>query len=526
MRATPTLCAVVLLAWPALAPAESKFLLKDPAAAHRIDYIIIAGDKFADTVAVLAAHREKHGLAVGIAPMSAVMAKFESVRAFLAHAVGKWKPPAPSYALLVGDVDIVPALTLPQAYKPMFGDAELATDFDYAQPTGGKLLLHVGRFPCHTADELATMVRKTIAYESELAGGDWQRKLNLVAGIGGYGKKIDSILEAAGMFIASTSVPYEYEMEAAYGNPDSAFCPYPPKFNEHVVGMLNRGSLLTLFVGHGDLKGMSGITWNGQRCPVFDAPDVKSLAPKGGLPIMVAVACHTGRYDRNDADCLGEACIKAPNGPVAFVGGSRRTEPYANGLFAKAFIDAFFGTAATLGEVMTRAKQAIIAHRISIFTIQADAAAGAIQGKDFLKPMREDVVRHYNLLGDPALVIRRPNTGIRLEVNGAAVRIAAPGCAKVELALEYDRLAFPHPPTEIKPDDPEFERKITERYRRAHERVISRWSADVLDGGVAVEIKLPRQPGRYVLKAWAFAQGTRDISAVSTFITVEPPKAQ
>jgi len=496
--------------------ADSKYLLKDPAAVQRVDYLILAGDKFADHVDVLAAHREKQGHAVGVVKVSAAKARFTSIRAFLAHAVTRWKQPAPAFLLLVGDVDAVPAVVKKGALRGWSSSSDLATDFDYARPTGSGVRLHVGRFPCDTAEELAVMVRKTIAYETELPAGEWQHKLNLVASVGGYGKQIDSLLEGMAMAIASSCVPAAYDMQAAYGSPNSPYCPYPPAFNDHVLEMFNRGSLFTIFVGHGTTRGVARLYWKRRGYRIFSSGDAGALNCKAGLPILVVIACHTGRYDASD--CLGETFFKVERGPVAFIGGSRVTQPYGNGLFAKALIDALLGKAKTLGEVVTQAKQTVTAHRFSLFRLQVDTVGGMMQSKESLGPMRKDVVEHYNLLGDPALVIRRPRPDIKLTVNGSTVRISAPGRAKVRLTLECDRLAFLHPIPEIDENDPRFREKITDRYRKAHDKIIQRWTVALKDGKGSVEFKLPKKPGRYFLKASVSG------SVGSAALTVEPPK--
>lgn len=519
MTRVRSLIIIVLVAAACAAHAAevSKYLIADPAAAQRVDYLVISGDKFAGGLDALAAHRAKQGYAVGIVKMSALKTKFKTVSGFLAHAATKWKKPAPRYLLLVGDVDAVPAVVKPSKLKGWLSDRDLATDFDYARPLG-KIQIHVGRFPCDTPKELATMIRKTIDYETKLPAGAWQRKLNFVASVGGFSKEIDAMLEGIGMAVATSSVPEAYDVQAAYGNPSSPYCPFPPKFNSHVIDMFNEGSLLYLFIGHGSVRRVADIRWRGRRHPIFGERDAAALNCRNGLPVLLVIACSTGRYDA--ADCLGETYLKAERGPVAFIGGSRVTQPYANGLFAKAFVDSFFGKTRTLGAVLTRAKWTILAGRFSMFRLQVDALGAAMQGKKFLEPMRDDVVQHYNLLGDPALVIRRASIDIKLTVDGAKVRVDAPGRGKVDLVLECTRLAFLHPMPEIKTNDPAFEKKITERYKNAHDKVIRRWAVELKAGKATVEFKRPEKPGRYVFKA------SRGGSVGSAAFDVPPPKTE
>ena len=518
-RVLSALAVALAAAFSTCSAADSKYLLEDPSPSHRVDYLIVSGDRFANDLDALAAHRSKQGYAVGIVTMSSVRAKFKSIRSFLAHAATKWKAPPPSYLLLAGDVESVPTVVKKGELRGWGGSHDLATDFDYARPLGAKIRLHVGRFPCDTPGELRLMIGKTISYETALPGGPWQSKLNFVASVGGFGKGIDSLLEAVAMQIVAGSVPPSFDVRAAYGSPNSAYCPYPPRFNEHVLNMFNSGSLLCLFAGHGTTRGVASLRWKGRSYPIFGDRDAKALSARNGLPVMIVVACHTGAFDRSD--CLGETFLKTEKGPVAFIGGSRVTQPYANGLFAKAFVEAFFGPAKTLGEVLTMARRTVLAHRFSLFRLQADLAAAKVQGREALEPMRKDVVQHYNLLGDPALVIRRPTPDIKLTVKGSKAHIAAPGRAKVDLTLECDRLASLHDLPDIDPNDPQFEQKITDRYRKAHDKVIRRWTVLLKNGTGAVTFALPEKPGWYVLKASARGKTPLEWSVGTASLLVE-----
>ena len=506
-RLLPTLA---LLALSSVACAQSR-LLSDPAAAHRIDYLIVSADKFAGHLDKLAAHREKGGRTVGIVRMSAVKTRFGTIKKFLAHAVTKWTKPAPTYLLLVGDIDTVPTVVKRNRLKGWNSSRNIATDFGYARPLGGKVLLHVGRFPCDTLTDLAVMIGKTIDYETKVPGGAWQRQLNFVASVGGYGRATDTLLEGMATAVLSSMVPLEYDIRAAYGSESSPYCPDPRTFPDHVVKMMNRGALLTVFVGHG----LTGSFGSIRGRPMITSAGAAKLKPAARATIEVAIACHAGHFDA--ADCMGEAHLEARNGPVAFIGGSRVTQPYANGLFAKALVDAAFGRATTLGEALTQAKQAITLNRPSMFRMQVDLLGGMMQGKKSLEPMRKDVVEHYNLLGDPALKIRRPRRDIELIVKGNEVSIVAPGKAEIELRLECDRLMFRHKLPSVDPKSPKASEQFAERYRLAHDRLVKKWTVPLNDGKGSIKFERPAAPGRYIFKA-----SSGSSVGTATFIVVPP----
>ncbi|MHC4607169.1 MAG: C25 family cysteine peptidase, partial [Planctomycetota bacterium] len=453
--------------------------IDDPKSGRRVDYLILTADRFADGLGELVAHREKGGYAVGVVTVSSVREKFASIRAFLAHAIARWEPPAPSYLLIVGDADAVP----PVVRDAEFGGGDLATDFGYACPVDElKPLLHVGRFPCDTPEELAAMIRKTIDYETKLAAGAWQRRIALMTGVAGFSKEIDAVIERLFQKVIAGGIPAAYDIEVAYANPRSPYCPYPPKFNDNALRMLNDGALFYAFVGHGEGDGVDVVRWRNETYPILDRTHAERIDVREGLPLMVIIACTTGRFDNNAPDCVGEVFFKRPRGPVAFLGGSRVTQPYGNALIGKALVDQVFGETATFGEALTRAKEQVLRHEKSPITLQSDYFAATAQGKETLAPMRRDCVRHYNLLGDPALVLRRPAEKIKLSLTGKVLRIEA-DVEEVELKLECARDKFAHPiEKKLKSSDKQFRGKISARYTNANNKVIRSWRVRLAAG--------------------------------------------
>ncbi|HYF01142.1 MAG TPA: hypothetical protein VEJ18_19620, partial [Planctomycetota bacterium] len=138
-----------------------------------------------------------------------------------------------------------------------------------------------------------------------------------------------------------------------------------------------------------------------------------------------------------------------------------------------------------------------------------DALAGVLQGPGSLELMRKDVVLHYNLLGDPALSIRRPDETLSIEAKGPArrgVRLPVAGTAKAaaraEVSLEVPRDRF-WKLAALEGED--VEAAVRRRYASANDRVVARVPAPVHDGAFETELALPPDlpPGRYVLKVTA-----------------------
>ena len=368
------------------------------------------------------------------------------------------------------------------------GKEQMGLDFYFPSETpANPLTRRVGRLPANSADELAVMVRKIIDYETTLPPGPWQRRVNFVASVGGFGQAIDRILEDQfGQIVAA--MPPLYDTEIAYSAPTSNFCPYPPKFNDNAIDMFNRGCLFYVFIGHGSPTAVDTIRWQGQAYSILTNHDADRLDARTGPPVMIVLACSTGRFDHDSYDCLGETMLKAPGGPVAFIGGSRITQPYANVLLASAMAKHFF-TATTIGDALTLAKADVLAHKSSAITLKADLAASLAQGAENLPLMRQDVAEHYNLLGDPAMKLRHPDSDMTLTVmpfegrTGGLVEITAPGQSYVTLELLGLRMVRVAPT-----DTPEDESAAMARYRAANTYILHQTRVDLQDGHATFDL--------------------------------------
>jgi hypothetical protein len=483
----------LLLFW----SAGSKYVQRD---LEKIDaqYLVVAPPAFADQLDVLCDHRAKtHKVAVvRTDDIAAKMGPGPDGIAKLVKRVG------PKFLLLAGDVDTVPTFVRKGEYaSDRFPcDPDLATDYLYGAVTG--------RFPADTVEELHAMAAKTVAYETTLAGGAWQKKIAFVTGEANFGSLIDDVLERQFNTVVTGKIPMAYDVETAYAKPSSKYCFYPPKFGANALRLLNDGSLFFAYVGHGFRDGFDDLRYKDEDYPILQAKQVPQVDVREGLPIMVVIACSTGEFD-SSVDCIGENLFKRPRGPVAFIGGSRITQPYGNGLLGHKLVEQVFAKkAATLGEALWNAKAALVDRDDSALRLQADAIASTIQGPASLEPMRNDVIRHYNLLGDPALKIRRPLEDIDLTPRGfpgAGRTFFVTGTAKagpVDVTFECPRDKFCHP-TDLEGDDAEA--AISRRYRNANNKVVVRSPTSAVDGRFETEIELPEslKPGKYFLKAYS-----------------------
>ncbi len=336
----------------------------------------------------------------------------------------------------------------------------IASDMPFADLNNDQIPdLAIGRLPADDPGQLAIMVEKILDYEQRTEAGPWCRRLNVVAGVGGFGGLIDSVLETATKKFLTDGIPSGYTMSMTYGSWRSPYCPDPRGFRTATMDSLNAGSLFWIYIGHGQRRYLDSIRVPGAAFPIFDIDDVRELRRVGGAPIAVFLSCYTGAFDER-RDCLAEELLRSPQGPVAVYSGSRVTMPYAMAVMGNEMMQEYFQQRrATLGELILYAKQRMA---LPLDDAPADtnramlnAIAKAISpAPDELHAERMEHLLLFNLIGDPLLRMKHPQT-VEVDVaqNGYAGeeviirgRLPFAGRCTVELTCRRDRTRKRMPP--------------------------------------------------------------------------------
>jgi hypothetical protein len=182
----------------------------------------------------------------------------------------------------------------------------------------------------------------------------------------------------------------------------------------------------------------------------LDCGDMSELHCAVSAPLAMFLACYTAAFD-SPQRCLADELLRAPGGPVAVIGGSRTTMPYAMTVFGSEMIDQCFrDRASTIGEAMLGAKCRMIragqagwdSRRL---LMDALAKAASPPGSD-LAAERFEHLQLFNLIGDPLLTLRFPKemevtaersalAGDRIPISGHA---PCDGRCTIELVSEHD----------------------------------------------------------------------------------------
>jgi hypothetical protein len=312
----------------------------------------------------------------------------------------------PEGAVAGGDA-AVPTSYLSASVNTRWGSTStIATDAPFADIHGdGVPDLSVGRIPADSPDELRRVVRKVIRYEREVADGAWQRRLDVVAGVGGFGAVADALIEAVGRQVFQQTVPAGYEMRHTSAKTASL---QSVGFRETACKHFNEGSLAWIYLGHGLPTELDRVPTIDGATPIMCVNDIRQLHCQECRPLAVFVACYTGAFDGRH-ECLAEELALAEEGPVAVVAATRVTMPYGNTVFGYELLRAcLHDRPSSLGEAMRLAHcRTLTAKPDDKFRPSLDSLAQGLSPvpADLAAERREHVLM-YHLFGDPLLRLR------------------------------------------------------------------------------------------------------------------------
>ena len=420
--------------------------------------------------------------------------------------VGDWDP----RALREGRLRVLctPAAAVKAKVNVLWGsETEIATDNWYADLDDDQMPdIPIGRLSADTPQQLTTIVDKIVRYERERQPGAWRRRLNFVAGVGGFGALADSVLETATKKFLTEQIPPAYEISMTYGSWRSPYCPDPRRFHAATLDRLNEGSLFWVYIGHGQRRYLDQVRTPSGFHHILDTDDVPKLQLAGGAPIAVFLACYAGAFD-GARDCLGEELVRSEQGPVAALCGSRITMPYAMAVMGNELMDQYFvEKRETLGEAVLHAKRQMA--RTLTAAEQAanpnrhllDALAAAISpAKDMLAEERLEHVQLFNLLGDPLLRLDHPQdmevtvakdieAGHELMIRGTS---PIAGRCKIELVCRRDRTKTSMPQRQTYDPRDNALAAYDTAYARANDRVWATQTLAVTSGAFQTTLQVP-----------------------------------
>ncbi len=283
-----------------------QLFIEDTLSRYPIKYVILADPMFQAVLQPFVEWKTRKGFNVMEAYKGApgVGTTREQIKAYLKSLYDNATPqdPAPTYLLIVGDVDQIPAFI-----------SGHHTDLYYCEYDGGGDYLpelYYGRFSANQLSELTPQIDKTLEYEQYLMPDpSFLNEVVMIAGMDGfYGP-----LHANGQINYGT----DYYFNAAHGLLSHTYLyPQSGSSGSQIIQNVSDGVGYANYTAHGGPSGWSD--------PSFEVSDIPSLQNAHQYPLMVGNACSTNEFQVYA--CFGEALLRAVNkGALGYIGGSNST---------------------------------------------------------------------------------------------------------------------------------------------------------------------------------------------------------
>lgn len=502
------------------------------------DTVVVCPQPYVEAMGPWFAYRTQQGHNIGVVTETSSIKKIrDTIRQ--AAKQGQLKQ-----ILLVGDVipDGSQEVGVPVHYQQavvnvLFGsEPEIPTDNYYADLDDDEIPdVAIGRFSVSSEDELKGIVAKTLEYETNIKSGDWRRRLHFVAGLGGFGTVVDTMLESATKKFLTDEIPAHFETVVAQGSWQSPYCPDPREFRDEVIRQLNDGGLFWVYMGHGHVEHLDYVRVPNDAFPILSTQDAAALRNESSPPIAIFLSCYTGAIDARTS-CLAELLHRSEGGPVAVYAGSRVTMPYAMSVMGTEMLQQYFQEKQpTLGQLILAAKRESIRQGGKTGNRKMlDTMAQLISPKP--KLLREERLEHlalFNLLGDPLLKlphaspveITAPKTAQPGETIEIAGRTATPGKVHVELVCRRDGFVTALPKRVEYDGRHDQLTGYNETFRAANDRAWQVIDLDATDGRFQTQLQIPETcQGPCHVRVWV--EGASQVGLGSQDIEIQSLPAQ
>ena len=264
----------------------------------------------------------------GVGTTSADIADY--IKGYYTHATEEL--PAPTYLLLVGDHQQIPAFAS-QLNNPSFADH--VTDLYYATWTEGDIIpdCYYGRFSARNLSELTPQIEKTLLYERyAFADDSYLGRGILIAGVDG-GRSGDNAYR-----YADPAMDYmaAYYVNAANGYTDVKYYKNNTTFaptGVTVTGSSQTNTTASALRNYYN-EGCGWINYSAHgyddewSSPRFNTSHAQNMTNYGKPSVMIGNCCLSGKFNTTYTDaCLGEALLRKGGnaGAVIYIGGTNST---------------------------------------------------------------------------------------------------------------------------------------------------------------------------------------------------------
>ena len=266
-----------------------------------ISYIIIADQSFEDALAPFIEWKTQKGFHVIVAYTNEIGSSANNIKNYLQNQYNNPPNnlPTPSFVLLVGDTQQVPA---------SYSSGGHVSDLDYCDFTNDNLPdVLCGRFSAQNPTHLSNQINKTIEYEKyEMPDPSFLEDVIMISGVDA------SYAPTYGNGQINYGNNY-YFNDNNNINSHTFLYPASASSGSQILNLANQGASYINYTAHG---------WeSGWADPEFDNTDANNMTNNHKYPTMVGNCCLTNAFD--SGSCFGESLLrKANGGAIGYIGGS------------------------------------------------------------------------------------------------------------------------------------------------------------------------------------------------------------
>ena len=362
------------------------------------DYIIVTDTEFLRDTQPLADFRKKQGMRTKVVDIQNIYDEFNhgipnpyALRDFLKYAYENWQPPAPTYVLLIGDVDVKNKINIVPTIRvqiPGYGSSASDHQFVTFRGTDSFPDMLIGRVPATNSVDVRIFVDRAINYESSAEIGPWHKRILMLAGSDeAFHNQTDGLIE-------ERHLSAKYETKRIYApatvGEEQTFDEVQTPVGRQVIEGFNDGASLVNYIGHG-----GGGRWASSRMMDLEDPE-KNLTNISQLPFVISMTCFTGFFDGKNS-CLAEEMLRSRSGgAIAVIGGTSIGLLHQDHILNQEIFKVIFNE-------NTEHVGAILAEAKTQFLINA--------------PGYLDLAEVFTLFGDPATRLRLPHKRMQLNVK-------------------------------------------------------------------------------------------------------------
>ncbi|MEW6366679.1 MAG: C25 family cysteine peptidase [Acidobacteriota bacterium] len=349
------------------------------------DYIVISPRGFKSAADRLCELRKKQGLRTVSVVVDDIYNEFnygifnpQAIKDFLANAYRRWRKPAPTHVVLLGDANtdyrdyfLTGAKNLVPVHLSITSELGITPDDNwYVAVDGNDSLpdMFIGRLSAKDASSADSLVRKVSGYQ---AAADSMPKTALFAA-----DNYESVFEQINETLIGL-LPSRYEPRRVYLGSYSSTA----QATQDIIANIDSGVVITNYVGHANVT-----IWTGEG--LFDSADVASLQNNDHLTFVMTLDCLNGYFSNPYYDSLGEEFVVAHSkGAVASFAPTGLGYSWEHSFLGEEVFSSIFEQGRKgLGQITTQSRI-----------------------KAYARGATEDLVKTFTLLGDTAteLAVKR-----------------------------------------------------------------------------------------------------------------------